>query len=58
MVVRSHQLAPGVGGYQPEALRRSLDAVSKARTAILYATACLCHGVIHTFRLEPTSKAI
>jgi hypothetical protein len=53
MVVRSHQLAPGVGGYRPEALRRSLDAVSKATTPVLYATACLCHGVVHAFRLEP-----
>jgi hypothetical protein len=53
IVVRSHQLAPGVGGYQPEALRKSLDAVSKANTPILYATACLCHGVVHAFRQEP-----
>ena len=50
IVIRSQQLAPGVGGYQPEALKRSLSQVTKSNTPILYATACSCHGVIHAFR--------
>jgi hypothetical protein len=50
IVVRSRQLAPGVGGYQPEALKRSLAQVSESKTPVLYATACSCHGVIHAFK--------
>jgi hypothetical protein len=52
IVIRSHQLAPGVGGYQTEALRKSLDEVMEARSPVLYTTACLCHGVMHAFRLS------
>jgi hypothetical protein len=50
IVIRSRQLAGGVGGYQPDALKRSLAEVSEAKTPVLYATACLCHGVIHALR--------
>jgi hypothetical protein len=53
IVIRSHQLASGVGGYQPEALQRSLAEVSKSKTPILYATACFCHGVMHAFVHTP-----
>lgn len=46
LLVQSRQLAPGVGGYRPEALfwlRRHL----KQKTGeFLVATACRCHGVI------------
>ena len=52
IVIRSHQLAPGVGGYQVEALRKSLDEVMQETTPVLYTTACLCHGVIHALRLS------
>ena len=51
IVIRSRQLAGGVGGYQPEALKRSLLEVLEANTPVLYSTACLCHGVMHAFRL-------
>ena len=51
VVIRSHQLAPGVGGYQPESLRKSLVEATESEGPVLYATACLCHGVIHAFRL-------
>jgi hypothetical protein len=51
IVVRSRQLAPGVGGYQAEALRKSLDQVMESKSPVLYTTACLCHGVMHAFRL-------
>jgi len=52
IVLRSRQLAPGVGGYQVEALRKSLDQVMEARSPVLYTTACLCHGVMHAFKLS------
>jgi len=51
IVVRSHQLAPGVGGYRPEALRQSLARVRAAHGPILFSTACLCHGVVHAFEI-------
>ncbi|MBM4286820.1 MAG: hypothetical protein FJ135_01510 [Deltaproteobacteria bacterium] len=47
LVVRSRQLAPGVGGYRPAALwdlwRRTLAAAG----SLLISTACRCHGVVH-----------
>ena len=52
IVVRSRQLAPGVGGYQAEALRKSLDQVMEASSPALYTTASLCHGVMHAFKLS------
>ena len=51
MVIRSHQLAPGVGGYKPEALQESLLKISQGKGLVLYSTACLCHGVVHAFKL-------
>jgi hypothetical protein len=50
VVIRSHQLAPGVGGFKPQTLKESLDAVNEASTPVLYTTACLCHGVVHALR--------
>jgi hypothetical protein len=50
LVVRSHQLAPGVGGYGPSALRRLKTRAVAAASPILVATACRCHGVIHACR--------
>jgi hypothetical protein len=46
IVVRSHQLAYGVGGYKPEQLLQALQQVSITRSGILLSTACRCHGVI------------
>ena len=46
VVVRSRQLAPGVGGYQPVDLQNALDRVRAAPGPVLLATACKCHGVI------------
>jgi hypothetical protein len=50
LVVRSHQLAPGVGGYRPSALWRLMARADTATGSILVATACRCHGVIHACR--------
>jgi hypothetical protein len=51
-VLRSHQLAPGVGGYQLSALWRLLEDVRWAAAEILVATACRCHGVIDALRFD------
>ena len=50
IVIRSHQLAPGVGGYKPSELFEALKKVETARTPVLLSTACSCHGVMDVFR--------
>jgi hypothetical protein len=51
MVVRSRQLAPGVGGYRPGDLFAAAEAARKERLPQLLATACKCHAVISGFKL-------
>ncbi len=53
-VVRSHQLAPGVGGYQLSVLWRLLEEARSTEKDILVATACRCHGVIDALRWQAT----
>ena len=53
IVLRSVQLAPGVGGYCPEALFHTLAAVRKVACPVLLSTACRCHGVMHAFSFQP-----
>jgi threonine dehydrogenase-like Zn-dependent dehydrogenase len=50
LVVRSHQLTPGVGGYQFLTLWQLLDAARSAKKNIIVSTACRCHGVINALR--------
>ena len=52
--IRSYQLAPGVGGFKPEDLWGLLKKIQQTGTSIHYllSTACLCHGVMDSFRLE------
>ena len=52
LVVRSHQLTPGVGGYQLSTLWRILEAARSSEKNILVATACRCHGVINALRFN------
>ncbi len=54
VVVRSRQLAPGVGGYAPAALYDARARILKAPGPVLLATACRCHGVVHAFLIEKT----
>lgn len=49
IVLQSHQLLPGVGGYHPAALFEALDTVARARSPVVLATACSCHGVLTGF---------
>lgn len=51
-ILRSQQLAPGVGGYRLAALWRLLETVSSVAEQILVATACRCHGVIDVLRFN------
>ena len=52
LVVRSHQLAPGVGGYQLSALWQLLEEARSIEKNILVATACRCHGVMNALRFS------
>lgn len=47
VVIRSHQLLPGVGGYAPAALLSARENVRRCRGDVLIATACACHAVVH-----------
>ncbi|MGD9053663.1 MAG: NAD-binding protein [Desulfobacterales bacterium] len=51
VVIRSHQLAPGVGGYTPAALFDALDQLRNTQSPVLLSTACSCHGVMNAFHL-------
>ncbi len=47
VVVRSLQLAPGVGGYTGADLRRAISQIRAKRGKYLICTSCRCHGVIN-----------
>ncbi|MBI5444509.1 MAG: potassium transporter [Deltaproteobacteria bacterium] len=46
LVVRSHQLGAGIGGYRPAQLLDLLVAVERGGERLLVSTACRCHGVL------------
>jgi len=53
IVIRSHQLLPGVGGIYPADLLDALDIVRRnSHRPLMIATACRCHGVVDFMRLE------
>ncbi len=54
VVIRSRQLAPGVGGYCPRALFEAFDKVQNSTCPLLFSTACACHGVMHAFQISKT----
>lgn len=49
VVLRSHQLAPGLGGFRGRQLTDALAAVRTRPAAYLFSTASKCHGVMHAF---------
>jgi hypothetical protein len=57
LVLRSFQLAPGVGGYPASYLKEGLDSLEEMFLSsgngipVIIATACRCHGVINAVRL-------
>jgi len=46
LVIRSHQLGPGIGGYRPVMLFELLERVKQAGSTLLVSTACRCHGIV------------
>ena len=53
-ILKSRQLAPGVGGYRVEDLRQLYDRVRRGgRGRWLIGTACKCHGVVTAVEVEP-----
>ena len=44
--VRSIQLGPGLGGYQPGVLFDLLETLKRHRGPCAVTTACRCHGVV------------
>ena len=55
-VIRSHQLAAGVGGFQPEALDHLLEHMKMRPNVdrlVLVSTACRCHGVVSALSNAP-----
>jgi len=52
VVIQSHQLAPGVGGYTPRELFAALNEIKAAQGPLMFSTACSCHGVIDAFQLS------
>jgi hypothetical protein len=46
LVVRSHQLGAGVGGYRPAQLCSLLSRLERSGPRLLVSTACRCHGVV------------
>ena len=46
LVIRSHQLGPGIGGYRPQSLFDLLKRVKQAGRNFFVGTACRCHGVV------------
>jgi len=46
LVLRSMQLAPGIGGYSPLQLFSFLKKIENHKGPLLLCTACRCHGVI------------
>ena len=57
-VVRSHQLAPGVGGYRLSLLWRLLEEARSAKKDVLVATACRCHGVMNALRFNRKRQSL
>ena len=57
-VVRSHQLAPGVGGYRLSVLWRLLEEARATEKDILVATACRCHGVMNALRFNRRRQSV
>ena len=54
IVIRSWQLAPGVGGYPRAHLKTALERLTdKPHGCALIATTCRCHGIIDGLRWEP-----
>jgi hypothetical protein len=52
VVIRSHQLAPGVGGYPAQALVNARSEIGLSEGRVLVSTACCCHGVVQALQVR------
>ena len=53
-IIKSHQLAPGLGGYKVDDLRQLAARVRKqGRGMWLVGTACRCHGTVSAMEIKP-----
>ena len=52
VVIKSRQLAPGIGGYSPGDLYSVLDSAADSKIPVLFSTACKCHGVMNAFEIH------
>jgi hypothetical protein len=57
LVIRSFQLAAGIGGYRAEQLFSLLRQVKAAKGDVLISTACRCHGVMTGLKNQMAAKA-
>jgi len=56
-IIRSHQLAPGLGGYKGGDLQELAEKVLKAENRMwILGTACKCHGILTAFELTDLSQ--
>jgi len=53
VVLRSHQLAPGVGGIKTAEMKALARAIARKPGRLILATACRCHGVAQGLELAP-----
>ena len=51
VVVRSHQLAPGIGGYRGRQMEEALRTIQSRSGKVLLSTASKCHGGMHALTL-------
>lgn len=56
VVVRSLQLAPGVGGYPVSHLLKALSEIERAPGKYLIATSCRCHGVLDALEWKGSTE--
>jgi len=53
-IIRSRQIAPGLGGYRVKDMIQLLEKVRKGKARKwLIGTACRCHGVLNALELHP-----
>ncbi|MCB2192095.1 MAG: hypothetical protein KQI62_11050 [Deltaproteobacteria bacterium] len=55
-VLRSHQLAPGVGGCLPSEMLQIKEQIKNQGGAWLVATSCRCHGVVSGLSLPENTQ--
>jgi len=57
-IIRSHQLAPGLGGYKAGDLKLAAETVLNHESSMwILGTACKCHGILTAFELTGLSQS-